>query len=579
MRSETLQERKSLEATFAQDEAGGADLQRELSARDKVRALTCAKGYSPSLVQSRDAIAKHLTDQKCFDDYDRETVEWLKGRRLSRLLTAGPLRAVPSTPVDIFATAGGINQIRFAADAPIAVCTSNNTVEVLDIGSGTSIFLDSKLSQHPSAVAIAPNGRVFAVGGTNGLSLRDSENGEVLFDLPDYQKFTWLDSETGIAIKRNQAAVDLIDFASNGRAVAVRGVDAMPMRVLPLPGAQHEFVLSSYNSAARYALKRDADGVQAVLLSQMAGPPMSWSDGTGEATTDNAWFVQASKDLWITNLNTLQTERVVLDLLYARAVGPTPNPDEVLLFPSNSSVRPMVFSISNRTFAIVEDDQLTAMPGYSALRTVFIPSLERVAVVTGSKVKMLHELKRGPSYGLETLAQLLSEERRMQQEKEARAVAAREGFQLDRVVDGIPVARGPLLSVAQDAQIEAVGVYESTSGSHGSGKPRIPGVVTVVLQRSAKPIVLVLSSYEPVLWKITGARSANLKAVLLSGYSPSSVSGADGIQVVDIGKYYAYERNGSGFAALQREVVKRSGKSIETFQGKYSGASFIVGGR
>ena len=30
---------------------------------------------------------------------------------------------------------------------------------------------------------------------------------------------------------------------------------------------------------------------------------------------------------------------------------------------------------------------------------------------------------------------------------------------------------------------------------------------------------------------------------------------------------------------LQREVIKRTGKGIETFQGKYSETSFIDGGR
>lgn len=49
-------------------------------------------------------------------------------------------------------------------------------------------------------------GRVFLVGGTNGVSLRDAESGEVLFDLPDHQRFTWLDAQTGIAIKRSQPA-------------------------------------------------------------------------------------------------------------------------------------------------------------------------------------------------------------------------------------------------------------------------------------------------------------------------------------------------------------------------------------
>jgi hypothetical protein len=45
---EVLEVRKSLEAMLAQDATASASLQRELATRDKVRALTCAKGLSPS---------------------------------------------------------------------------------------------------------------------------------------------------------------------------------------------------------------------------------------------------------------------------------------------------------------------------------------------------------------------------------------------------------------------------------------------------------------------------------------------------------------------------------------------------
>jgi hypothetical protein len=51
------------------------------------------------------------------------------------------------------------------------------------------------------------------------------------------------------------------------------------------------------------------------------------------------------------------------------------------------------------------------------------------------------------------------------------------------------------------------------------------------------------------------------------------------LQVIQIGSHYAYKQDDQGFGALQREVIKRTGKGIETFQGKYSGTSFIVGGR
>ena len=579
VRPETLLARRSLEETFTGEGTENAELQREVATRDQVRALTCAKGYVPSFYQSKDTVAKNLPDQRCFDDFVRETISWLKAKRLHRLLTAGPLREVPGNPVNIFATMGGVNTIKFATLAPVAVSTSNNTVEVLDVGSGESIFLDRKLSRHPSSISISPNGRVFSVGGADGVSLRDAQSGEVLFDLPDHQQFTWLDAQTGIAITRNQPSADLIDFANDGREVPVRGVDATPTRVVLLPGDGHEFLLSSYKSLVRYALMRDAEGVEAILRDQKAGPRATWSDNQGEPTIDGNWFVHAANELAITNLKSLETEQISLAPFRGRSVGPTLNPDEVVLFASGTDSRPLVFSLSNRTFAPVEDERLTAQAGYSALRTVYIPALKRVAVVTGSKVHIVDEIKRGPRYGLEALVQLLNEERRVQQEKNAKAVAAREGFQLDRVVDGVPVASGPLLEAAKDAQIQAVGVYESKFGSHAFSKPSIPGPVTVALQRSPKPIILVLSSYEPVTWRISGARSANLKAVLVGGYETSTVSGAEGVQVINIGRHYAYEQGGSSFGALQREIIKRTGKSIETFQGTYSGTAFIVGGR
>jgi hypothetical protein len=583
MRAEIAEARRQLEAALASDAPGSSDLSRELAARDKVRALTCAKGFSPSFFQSQESIASNLTDQNCFDDYDRQTLQWLKSKKLYRLLAAGPLRALPASPVSIFATTGGVDSIRFASNAPVAVCTGNNTVEVIDIGTGTSLFLDRNLTESRSAAAIAPNGRVFVLSGAKGLSLRDAESGEVLLELPDYQRFAWLDSQTGIAVKRNVAAVDLIDFADSARAVAVRGVDASPTRILPLLGAEHEFLMGSYQSILRYALKRDANGVQAVLLDQRPGPTMGWSENTSEPTPKGTWLVQASSDLWITNLKTLESERIALKPFDARAVTPMPNADEVLLFgsfPAVGGARPLIYSISNRTFSPVEDDQFPATSGYSASRTVFIPLLNRLALINGTKVKMLEDVKRGPRYGLEALLQVLTDEQHALQEKNARDLATREGFQLAGVVDGVAVASSPLVSAAKDARVEAIGVYESANGSHGAGRPSIPGVITISLRPAGKPLVLVLSSYEPVLWKLAGADAANLKAVLLAGYSQSStVSGEAGAQVVRMEtREFAYAQSGS-LGGLEREVVKRTGRRIDTLQRTYSGSSFVVGGR
>jgi hypothetical protein len=92
-------------------------------------------------------------------------------------------------------------------------------------------------------------------------------------------------------------------------------------------------------------------------------------------------------------------------------------------------------------------------------------------------------------------------------------------------------------------------------------------------------VVLVLTSYEPVNWNVEADPGARISAVLLGGYNPSQVSGTRGVPQIDIGRVYAYQQGADGYGALEAAVARRTGKRIKTFQGRYSGESFVVGGR
>jgi hypothetical protein len=100
----------------------------------------------------------------------------------------------------------------------------------------------------------------------------------------------------------------------------------------------------------------------------------------------------------------------------------------------------------------------------------------------------------------------------------------------------------------------------------------------VVVRRSAKPIVLVLSSYEAVTWNLNLMPGAKLKAILLGGYKSSTVVGAGDTRVVRISSY-AYQAGSSGYGALDNDVQLYTGRRMDTFQGIYSGRMFTVGGR
>ena len=52
----------------------------------------------------------------------------------------------------------------------------------------------------------------------------------------------------------------------------------------------------------------------------------------------------------------------------------------------------------------------------------------------------------------------------------------------------------------------------------------------------------------------------------------------DPARIINIGRVYAYKRDGDGFARLDAEVRQRAGKPVGRFQGTYRGGFFRVGG-
>lgn len=577
--NDVLNQIDKFEAAIANNE-DRATFSTELKSRHTIRALTCAGGYKPSVLHSKDKVRQSLTNRRCFEEYDRSTLQWLGIRRLAILLNAPPLRDVSETPVAIFATSSNVNAIKFARSASIAVATSNKSVEVIDMATGKSLFIDKELPRHPSFIAVSNNGRVFAVGDSEaGIVLRSAEDGDSLQILPDYQRIEWLDATVAVALLRTNRGAELIDISRDTRE-PIKGEEPGVTRIVPLGDAAGTFLLCGYRSISKYRLERNGSTAQAQLIDRKNGPPMPWSENVSDLTSDGKYFIQASNDLWVTNLETLETEQISLKPLSTRSATSLTSPSEVLLqvASTGSSQKSIVYSLTDRNFAVVEDEELSPAQGYAAARTAYVPAFGKVVAITGSTVKVIEDLKRGSRYSPEAFGQLIAEEQRLEMQKNAIAAAQRAGYSASEVVNGVAVKDGPIAILAKNATVEGIGVYESARGSHGIGKPRVAGDVNVYIQGSGGPVILVLSSYEPVNWRVTGAVS-KVKAVLLSGYYDSTVSGTGDVRVTKIGNNYAYESGSAGYRSLQNEVIGWTGKTIETFQGKYSGSTFMVGGR
>ena len=132
------------------------------------------------------------------------------------------------------------------------------------------------------------------------------------------------------------------------------------------------------------------------------------------------------------------------------------------------------------------------------------------------------------------------------------------------------------IDIPPDAKVLAVGIYEAADGVHSFRGPRKAGTVQVFVMKSAHPIVLVLSSYEPVTWSLQLQNGAKVSHVLLSGYHASQVYGAPDAHIESIGTQHAYRRGSPEFETLDGLVRQFTGKRIGSFQGAYSGTSFSL---
>jgi hypothetical protein len=126
-------------------------------------------------------------------------------------------------------------------------------------------------------------------------------------------------------------------------------------------------------------------------------------------------------------------------------------------------------------------------------------------------------------------------------------------------------------NIPPNAQIEAIGVYET--------KDRSPSGIDVIIKKSNRPILLMLSGSEPVRWNLIKEPGANLAGVIAAGTQLPQVTGAGNSKTVIMkgNKYYPYEKKGAAYDGLNDDSIMWTGKPIDKFQGVYGGTAFVVG--
>lgn len=184
------------------------------------------------------------------------------------------------------------------------------------------------------------------------------------------------------------------------------------------------------------------------------------------------------------------------------------------------------------------------------------------------------------NYGPLEFAEYLARKGASHQDSDSDAVkAARAAAPAPQLANQLTVVSGrsSLTRIARAAQVEAVSVYEAVA-VHSPRIPRSRGAVTVLVRVTPRPVVLVLSSHQAVNWEIVLEPGAVLRAVMLSGYGDSTVAGAGDALVTSIGGFYAFKHGSPEFKHLESEVMRCTGRRIESFQSVYAGRLFEIGG-
>jgi hypothetical protein len=572
------------------DDAGVLpQVQSEVAAKLRVRAIDCAQGYAPGPLASRQEIAAHFGATDCFERRDDELVRWMGWMRVGILLRMPPLRPIPATVPQFLAGSDYIQQVKFAANAGVALLWTNRSIEVLDLGSGKRI---ARIEGAGGDLLgdLSPNGRILPLSAPGGTSLIDIETGESLarVDAISPTDFAWLGPDRALIHRRSMISSYTVDFDSGSESpinVSKEPID----RVVASSTAPGEFLALTDLSAMRLKVGAGVGEARLTLLDLKPFKIQNWMRNAGVLNSDGRYYVIAAQDLNFLATRSLTINTVAVAPFEVRIVVPLPDPDLILLNGDNPGINPntgwrqYVYSLSRQTFAPL--DRTDMKDG----RIVYLPTVHKIGIITQNRIALLDSLPVGPVISHGDFVSTMNLEQ--QQHREAMTQQAR-GPQVRGVgpvqVQTLPGARitmqtsgssWTVTSQAVAADIEGIGIQQSGNALSKPDGTREGLVVVHVMRGSGTPIALVMSSHEPVRWMLSIEHGAVITSIMTAGPKASEVQGAGSIAITHVSDADASQTNSPEFERLQTDVTRAAGSRINHFQGAAVGGEFVVGGQ
>lgn len=572
---------------LADDSQAAEALQTQLESRLALRALACLKDAAIGRFDSVAAVRALPLAAPCFQEQDAELLQFYGVRTVGVLLAkpplrprteAGPITALPKGKLS-YISSGAL-----ARDAGVGVLRDGRGEgSVVEMPGGQVIAqLQGAGGASDVSLRLSPNGRVVVFNASGqGPTFVEAETGSKIWSMGgshSVRLLAWLPEVSGFVLAGGDGDVLLADGQS-GR-VEVHPVSLKHSSFAAhLPGPPSRLLMGTAREFVLVEHTRSPQGITASALKRYtvasgpgitSGHPVPMQGGRRvvyASMRDIGWLDLESGEsgnwrsapLFGIPFAKLDENRIMFDATDVQRMGLTP----------------WAFDITNGTVAPVD---------LGGPRGLIVDIGDRVGFLRrGNEAWFGDKVSTGEAQPLDKPVAAFELELQLAKLRAQMRESGEPGMATDRpgpapVPSQWQSAPG-LSGVPADAQVHMVGVYEGQGPFRpGMGRPERRNV-RVLVRPSARPVVLVLSSYEPVNWMVVNA-GAQISAVLLSGYHPSAVTGIDTAPLLRIGSAYAYSAGSAEFANLRQAVTRYTGpREIRSFQGSYSGAEFSVGGR
>lgn len=568
---ELRQAQERLLAQIGEASPRRAESDKAWTARLRARALTCSPDFTPSWRHSDAQVRAAVGNKACFADVDRSLARWIGMQRV-RLLLEQP--AAPSGTVPASITLPGAVTSWGQGVSPVLAALSQDGLELVRLDGGVSPFKESGAR---SEINVAPNGRLFAQSTGDAVRLRASEGGETLLELPGTPSVRWLGTSL-LAVRGSNGRPWIVISLATGEEAPIggRGMSSYEL-LLPVPKQPDRFDVVSYQGLFQYEAEvRDGRFTVTQTMEKPGADQrlMLGSADAGQLSADGSeWVMAASQKLVRLDLTTLEVKEHLFGPVTVKAATPTAKPAQFVVELRMPDVADSAASSAGNYLFDAEAGTLARVEGVAAQRPIrYLAGIQRLTHASHPTLWLAERLDTAAPVPMRNVVATLLDE--ANQAKLARVAAE------ERRLEQTPpiLAASALVPGLADAPVEGVGVYEAREKVAQPGNTRSTGRVVVKVRRTARPMVLVLSSYEPVQWVLRLEPGARLGAVLLGGYYDSAVQGAGETRVLKIGRVYAYGHEDAKLPALQREVTRWAGRPMGLFQGMYAGDSFSVGG-